>query len=269
MKKFMFFPILLLGLSGCSHESYVAEVTYTVPEVKAQEEIKVPTENITINASGNYPVGVDFALSGKEKEFTIDENGHYPIGEEIPAGVYDMEAVSGNGSIDTGKDFIMMGVDRPENYDPVYKNIILQEGDYLTTSGVEIKFTPATGKDDLIPLGMYKINALAGLGTVQNTNIYEKIGVNEPDYYASTYEYLDLSKQSILTVDDVDIELIPYETESVIQNAVPAKAAYDVTEKIVIDAKNNELCYKDNAEVPCHRLEKREDLENDISEQKK
>ncbi len=269
MKKILFLPIFLVTLSGCSQGDYTSEVTYTIPAVEAKEAVTETAKPIEINASGNYPIGTDFSLNGNEKEFTTGQSGKYKIGDDIPAGVYNLEATQGTGTIETGDNYIMMGVGNPEYYEPTYKNIVLYDGNDIETSGVSIKFSPATDDKDIIPSGTYNVEATNGKGTIQNSDIYEMIGVGDPEYYVPGYDNLDLLEQTILNVEGVKIKLTPQEENIVIEEAVEAQEAYDITEKIVVDSEDNESCYQNDDEVACNALEKREELENDISEQKK
>jgi hypothetical protein len=107
------------------------------------------TVRITSDAASNVVL--------KPREQAISQvvtlsNGHFAAGTDFPAGVYDIEAVSGGGNVsstnpyDGGINAIMGTPDKnaiADMYEQRYKNIDLRQGVVLSVDGVTIKLTPS------------------------------------------------------------------------------------------------------------------------------
>jgi hypothetical protein len=77
------------------------------------------------------------------KEYELD-NGNYYSGEDFNAGVYDIVALKGTGTVQSDNIFsgginAMMGVGDEEFYETEYKNIELPDGTKLIIKNVKIK----------------------------------------------------------------------------------------------------------------------------------
>jgi len=82
------------------------------------------------------------ALNEQPKETPKDivlKAGNYVIGTDIPVGVYDITALSGNGNVSTSDLSLlaMIGINT-EYYEKEYKNIYLKKGVTIKVGGVEI-----------------------------------------------------------------------------------------------------------------------------------
>jgi hypothetical protein len=168
-------------------------------EAKPQEK----NNQTKVEAEEKYkPIVVDLTLGG----------GHYVVGVDIPAGVYDITAVSGGGNVNSTNSFrgginAIMGVaeknsDGSDLYQQTYKNISLPDGETLTISRVVVNLHCSeasgaplqprnqvglkevelgnghfvAGKD--FPAGVYDIVAVSGRGNVSSDNAYDG-GLNE------------------------------------------------------------------------------------------
>lgn len=136
----------------------------------------------------------------------VFKSGHYTAGTDFPAGVYDIEAVSGGGNVSSGNIFTgginaIMGTKEKNKeigtdmYEQKYSNINLDDGVVLSVSGVEIRLTCenasgeplkprnqsisetanlgsgnfVAGKD--FPAGVYDIDVVSGGGNVSSDNM--------------------------------------------------------------------------------------------------
>lgn len=79
-------------------------------------------------------------------------NGHFVAGEDFPAGVYDIQAISGGGNVSSdnaysgGINAILGTADKNSSikiYELAYQNISLPEGVTLSIDGVQIELTPS------------------------------------------------------------------------------------------------------------------------------
>ena len=127
-------------------------------------------------------------------------------------------------------------------YEQEYKNIDLPEGVVLSISGVTVRLTcddasgaPLTPRNQEItetvdlgngnfvagedfPAGVYNIVAVSGGGNVSSSNLYDG-GINAilgtedqnelMDMYEQEYKNIDLPEGTTLTIDGVQVQLIP------------------------------------------------------------
>lgn len=178
-------------------------------------------------------------------EFTaVLTNGNYTVGIDIPAGKYDITALSGSGSVRSSDLFASNGISTTmgvgsEAYCEEYKNVELTEGIFLSVSGgVEISIycdkasgeplkeriqpnteTISLGSGNFVagedfPAGIYDIVATSGSGTVSSDNwldggIWATMGVEESVIYEKEYKNIMLSEGVALTIERVNIDLIP------------------------------------------------------------
>lgn len=178
-------------------------------------------------------------------EFTaVLTNGNYTVGIDIPAGKYDITALSGSGSVRSSDLFAPNGISTTmgvgsEAYCEEYKNVELTEGIFLSVSGgVEISIycdkasgeplkeriqpnteTISLGSGNFVagedfPAGIYDIVATSGSGTVSSDNwldggIWATMGVEESVIYEKEYKNIMLSEGVALTIERVNIDLIP------------------------------------------------------------
>ncbi len=264
MKKLVLLPVMLIALSGCTK---TAEVTYTVPAVEGVDEVVEETETFSTLKNGYYSVGQNFESTGNEKEFTTSTSGNYVVGEDIEPGLYDIEAVSGSGTVQEPDTLVvnsMLGVTEDEYYQNYYDNVTLQEGMTIEVSGVSIKFIPQKGSEDVIMPGTYNVVATDGEGTIQETTdlaINEMMGKFEDEYYVTNFDNLTLEQGMVLNTDGVAVDLNPTQKTVVTVEAVDPVAAYDVTERIEVDSDGTETCYiNDELVLICQRLQEYDSL---------
>ena len=127
-------------------------------------------------------------------------------------------------------------------YEQEYKNIDLPEGVVLSISGVTVRLTcddasgaPLTPRNQEItetvdlgngnfvagedfPAGVYNIVAVSGGGNVSSSNLYDG-GINAilgtedqnelMDMYEQEYKNIDLPEGTTLTIDGVQVQLVP------------------------------------------------------------
>ncbi len=123
---------------------------------KSYSNISLP-EDTLLRISGGVVVKIHSedasgaALSKREQPNTEEielSNGNFVAGTDFPAGVYDIQAVSGNGNVSSDNIYsgglnAIMGVKNDELYEKEYKNISLEEGVTLKIDGVKIKLVPS------------------------------------------------------------------------------------------------------------------------------
>lgn len=171
-------------------------------------------------------------------------SGNYTVGIDIPAGKYNIEALSGNGNVSSSNMFsggINAVMGKPSNgfNEQFYENIKLAKDDVLSVSGgVIIKVTsdsvdvnslsvraqPLTETIELgnghfiagedFTAGVYDIVAISGGGNVSSSNMYDGginaiMGKPASDFYEAEYMNINLSEGVELSVDGVKIKLVP------------------------------------------------------------
>lgn len=179
-------------------------------------------------SSGNYTAGIDFP-AGKYDIVAVSGGGN----------------VSSSNAFDGGINAVMGTEDKNElmdMYEQEYSNIDLPEGVVLSISGVTVRLTcddasgaPLTPRDQEItetvelgngnfvagedfPAGVYNIVAVSGGGNVSSSNLYDG-GINAimgtedqnelMDMYEPEYKNIDLPEGTTLTIDGVQVQLVP------------------------------------------------------------
>lgn len=179
-------------------------------------------------SSGNYTAGIDFP-AGKYDIVAVSGGGN----------------VSSSNAFDGGINAVMGTEDKNElmdMYEQEYSNIDLPEGVVLSISGVTVRLTcddasgaPLTPRDQEItetvelgngnfvagedfPAGVYNIVAISGGGNVSSSNLYDG-GINAimgtedqnelMDMYEPEYKNIDLPEGTTLTIDGVQVQLVP------------------------------------------------------------
>lgn len=174
-------------------------------------------------------------------EFTaVLTNGNYTVGIDIPAGKYDITALSGLGSVMSSDLFASGGINArmgvgSEYYSEEYQNVELTEGIFLRVSGgvvISIYCDKASGEPlkkriqpntetislgsgnfiagEDFPAGVYDIVATSGYGLVSSDDsldggILAYMG-NEDE---EEYKNIVLSEGVTLKIDSVKLDLIP------------------------------------------------------------
>lgn len=172
-------------------------------------------------------------------------SGYYTAGLDIPAGKYDIVAISGHGNVSSTNAFsggisAIMGVDDGSgSYDQEYKNISLPKNAKLKVrGGVVVRIScekPESGTSERnqeitetielsngnfvagedFPAGVYDIVAVSGGGNVSSSNSFSggliaTIGVaGQNDWYEQEYKNIELPENTTLKVKSVQIKLIP------------------------------------------------------------
>lgn len=179
-------------------------------------------------SSGNYTAGVDFP-AGKYDIVAVSGGGNVSSSNAFSGGI---NAVMGTEEQNEVADM----------YEQEYKNIDLPEGVVLSISGVTVRLTcddasgaPLTPRNQEItetvdlgngnfvagedfPAGVYNIVAVSGGGNVSSSNLYDG-GINAilgtedqnelMDMYEQEYKNIDLPEGTTLTIDGVQVQLIP------------------------------------------------------------
>lgn len=233
-----------LSLCGCtspnsnsnSGSSLIQSASSTVSTSSNSSETPSSSEETSSEPEEDIPESVDLELS----------SGNYTTGIDIPAGKYDIVAVSGNGNVSSDNMYsgginAMLGVDDSLGlFEKEYKNIKLPKDTTLHISGVvvriscdkpesgtsernqEITETVELGSGNFIagedfPAGIYDIIAISGNGNVSSDNMYSG-GINaimgESDstgfnMYEKEYKNIELSEGTTLTISGVKINLVP------------------------------------------------------------
>ena len=179
-------------------------------------------------SSGNYTAGVDFP-AGKYDIVAVSGGGNVSSSNAFSGGI---NAVMGTEEQNEVADM----------YEQEYKNIDLPEGVVLSISGVTVRLTcddasgaPLTPRNQEItetvdlgngnfvagedfPAGVYNIVAVSGGGNVSSSNLYDG-GINAilgtedqnelMDMYEQEYKNIDLPEGTTLTIDGVQVQLVP------------------------------------------------------------
>lgn len=173
-------------------------------------------------------------------------NGNYTSGIDFPAGVYDIEAIEGTGNVISSNMFngglnMVMSADDPERAKS-FQNAKLPNGVILEIkNGVKIRIScdeadgkplakreqPNTETITLkngnyiagadFPAGVYNVIAVDGSGSVSSDNMFDG-GINSimstqednfNDWYEQEYKNIELPDGVMLTVKNVEIQLVP------------------------------------------------------------
>lgn len=203
------------------------ESTSTQQEPAPKEEAPVLEPVDLTFGSGNYTAGIDFP-AGKYDLIAVSGGGN----------------VSSDNMYDGGINAIMGVASDPafaDMYEKEYQNIKLPEGTILSISGVQIQMlcdkpeggvapreqpnteTIEVGNGNFVagedfPAGIYNIVAVSGGGNVSSDNMYDG-GINaimgvasDPtfaDMYEKEYKNIVLSEGTTLSVDGVQLQLVP------------------------------------------------------------
>lgn len=170
-------------------------------------------------------------------------SGHYTAGIDIPAGTYNVTAVSGAGNVSSTNMYSggMNSIMAPKADDlhiAEFKNLKLPEGETLSVSGVTIKLdsdevdksniserTGNTAKEitlsdgnytagkDFDP-GTYDISWVKGSGNVASDNMFASglnviIGEKEDSLHITRFENASFEKDNTLTISGVTIKMTP------------------------------------------------------------
>lgn len=270
----VWFVILLLmpepPTAESSYDVKSSELTYTTEDIPAQDAVYEDAKTYTTSLSGEYVIGTapKDLVTGKEKEFTTSQSGTYTAGTDFNPGVYDIEAVSGNGNVQgTGLNEIMgvgtgySGID--DMYVSTYDNKTFEEGDTLELSGVSVKLVPQD-KDDMVILpGTYNLVAVEGGGNVTGTGLNEIMGTEDKndviDMYVPQFDNKQFAEGDTLKVTGVSLDLEPKEDKVLVKEATEAIPGHDVTESLETTP-TTETCKIDNKETDCSELAKYDDL---------
>lgn len=258
-----------------SYDVMSSEITYTTEDIPAQAAVYEDAKTYSTEMSGEYVIGTapKDLTTGNEEEFTTAQSGTYTAGTDFPAGVYDIEAVSGNGNVQgTGLNEIMgvgtgyAGID--DMYVNKYDNKTFEDGDTLELSGVSVKLVPQTNDDMVIIPGTYTLVATAGGGNVQGSGLNEIMGTADKndvvDMYVPQHDNKEFKDGDTLTVTNVSLDLEPKEDKVLVKEAVDAVPGHEQTERLESSPKG-EVCTVDGDETDCAEVAKYDDLKSSLA----
>lgn len=266
-----FIFILVAGPAEASREYDVqtSSVTYEIPGVPETPAVYEPAKSFVTGMSGTYVIGEapSARVSGNEVKFETAKSGEYTIGEDIPAGIYDVVAISGSGNvIGAGLNEIMAPKGTNDMFDmyiDTYDNAEFTAGEVLTTSGVAVKLVPQDKDNTIIQPGKYNIVAKSGSGNVFGDGLNEIMapaGYDDTfDIHVDKYDNKQFNTGEKLEVTGVSIELIPHEKEVLVTEAIPATPAKEVVETLEVYG-GIEVCTFEKEEVECSTLAKYDEL---------
>ncbi len=258
-----------------------SEITYQTEAIPAKEAVYQEPEPITLDSlSGEYLIGKSPSeyVTGAEEEFTTSQSGVYVAETDFPAGVYDLEVVSGSGNVFSGgltgineimgvSDSLTSSLIGDDFYLQHYDNHVFEEGEELEVSGVSIKLVPQTNDEFKILPGTYDIKAVFGGGNVSGSGINEIMGTADKndliDMYVPNYDNANLQDGKTLNISGVQLEITPKE-KILVSEATDAIPAKDVVEKLTL-LNDVETCYIDNEETECSNLTKYDDLKSSLA----
>lgn len=186
-------------------------------------------------------------VSNESSTISVDidlGSGHYVVGTDIPAGCYNITAVSGAGkvwssNIYSGNFDVYMGTaditTTDIEFEQEYKNISLDDGVVLSIDCVVVNLScDAASKEPLVPrsqeisetielesgeyisgtdfpAGTYDVEAIDGGGTVVSTNSPESGGIISfmSDNHITLYKNIDLPDGETLFIYGLTIRLTP------------------------------------------------------------
>lgn len=247
MKKILFWAVIIIVIVGIigSVGSKNSEASKELASSEKSSEISDKTSGSV--SAGSEEKGDKPDLSGVATEYTLTA-GYYFAGIDIPAGKFDVVAVSGDGNVITSNMFTggvngMFGGPAADHdiYKETYNGVKLPEGENLqitsdltvkiTYSRVDSDFTGRTedaantitltaGNYDVgedVPAGMYTVRVTDGSGNL-SCSIF-KGGLNEimgaPGTDNSIVTYIPEFKNATflsgdqLTVSNMTVELVP------------------------------------------------------------
>lgn len=219
---------------GAAVSTIEQDDTATVPPTV--EATPTPTQKATLEPTPTPANTIEYTA--------VLTNGNYTVGIDIPAGKYDITALSGLGSVMSSDLFASNGINArmgigSEHYSEEYKNVELTEGVFLRVSGgvvISIYCDKASGEPlkervqpntetislgsgnfvagEDFPAGVYDIVATSGYGLVSSDKaldggILAYMGVEESIIYETEYKNIVLSEGVTLKIESVDIDLIP------------------------------------------------------------
>ena len=173
--------------------------------------------------------------------------GNYIAGVDIPAGKYDLEAVSGGGNVNSDNIFTggineIMGVEDDDFYIKTYNNLTLEDGETLeisdtlvlkissdganvqgikareVRSGKEVELSSGlyiAGED--FEAGYYTIVCTGAMGNVSSSNMYEG-GLNEimgpggDDFSIKEFKNAYFPSGTELEISGTSVKLVPVGT---------------------------------------------------------
>ncbi len=257
-----------------SYDIKESEITYTTEDIPAKDAVYEDTETYTTAMSGEYVIGTapKDLVTGDETSFTTAQSGTYIAGEDFPAGVYDIEVISGNGNVmGTGLNEIMgsgtgyAGID--DMYVSTYDNKTFSAGDELEVSGVSVELVPQDEDDMVILPGTYTLVATNGGGNVIGTGINEIMGTSDKndviDMYVPQYDNKEFKDGDTLTVTGVSLDLQPKEDKILVKEATEAIPGHEQTETLQ-SSKVGEVCSVDGTETDCSEVAKYDDLKSSL-----
>ena len=201
-------------------------------------------QNAEIDTGEKEDVKTD--LSNVQSEHTLHA-GKYTGGIDIPAGKFNITAISGTGNVMTSLNAFtagginaVMGISDDDMYSQTYNGAKIPKGETLYIKGnlvVKIEYTKiesdftgriadnenvtelgpgqyTTGEE--IPEGTYIIEAVSGTGNVQSSGIKEGIneimGISDDDMYIPRFEHMYLETGRELKISSLTVRLIPETT---------------------------------------------------------
>lgn len=170
--------------------------------------------------------------------------GHYTAGVDIPAGTYNVTAISGKGNVSSSNMYSgglneLMGVPADDMYNESFNNLKLPEGEVLSLSngvtvhivsedaqtgsmksrviGSEVQTDLAAGNyvaGTDFPAGVYNIVSTGGTGNVSSDNMYdgglnEIMGDGSDGYSIKQVNNVSLTEGVTLTLSGANVQLVP------------------------------------------------------------
>lgn len=122
--------------------------------IKLPEGVTLYLSGVTISISSEDASTKALTPRNQDLADTVElGNGNFVAGTDFPAGVYDIEAISGGGNVSSdnayggGINAVLGTSDMNTNgldmYEQIYKNIQLTDGVTLAISGVKVSLTPS------------------------------------------------------------------------------------------------------------------------------
>lgn len=204
----------------------------------------------TNEAQTNEPINEPETVESKPEFISYEtdlSSGNYTAGIDFPAGIYDIEAISGLGNVSSSNMFSggindMMGIDDGSGlYQKKYSNIKLTKGvvlnvsggvvihinsdaassDALTPRNQDITETQTLGNGNWVsgtdfPAGIYDIEAISGSGNVSSDNMFNG-GINAVmgtendiwDMSEKSYKNIEFPEGTTLSISGCEITLTP------------------------------------------------------------
>ena len=236
----------LLSSSGKTEEELEESIASLQEELNAlQAELEELLSRKEQNATPADGAETTQDISDPNATTWVLSAGYYYAGVDIPAGRFNVKALSGRGNLSSSNLFngglnLMFGVDDGTGwYEESYNGAKLPEGEYLSVSGtqvVQLDYTaidvPASGREydeaaafeltsgnyisgEEIESGFYNIIAVSGTGNLSSSNMFdgglnEMFGIDDgTGFYAEEFHNISLSEGVELTVSGLTIRMIP------------------------------------------------------------